>query len=150
MRIPGFILLIILCFVIEAKVRLLGIGPAPTVLLVYYVGLRKGPVKGLLFGALLGMAADSFSGNILGPNLLSKGAVGFLSAFMTGGLFRWTPFLGLLGVSALTVVDGALSFTALALFAGTPTTISYAAAVMLGQAALNAVAGAFLRPAHED
>lgn len=149
MRTLIFALLTVLCLALDAKLTVLGINPAFTVLLVYYVGLRNGPVKGMLFGILLGTIADSLSGNIMGPNLLGKGTVGFMSSFVTGGFFHWTPFFGLISVLVLTVCDGVVSFTSMALFDQSPTTLSNAAFIILGQALLNSIAGLFLRPRHE-
>lgn len=145
----GFALLVAVFFVLEAKLSVLGIRPNLTVLLVYYVGLRHGPVKGLLFGVLIGILADSISGNILGPNMLGKGMVGYLSSFMTGGLFNWTPLFGVIGVMVLTLGDGILAFSSLAAFSHMPTTLSNAAVILSVQAAINAVAGLYIRPRDE-
>lgn len=145
----AFVLLITLCFVLETQLSVLGIRPNLTVLPVYYVGLRHGAVRGLLFGALMGIVADSIGGGLLGPNMLSKGTVGFLASFMRGGLFTWTPLLGLLAVAALTLVDGALAFASVAVFAQVPVTLPQAALVASGQAGANAIAGAFIKPVEE-
>jgi rod shape-determining protein MreD len=145
----GFTVLAALLFVLEAKLSVLGIRPNLTVLLVYFVGLRHGPTRGLLFGALVGVIADSISGNILGPNMLGKGTVGFLSSLMTRGPFNWTPLFGLIGVIVLTLGDGIMAFSSMAVFSHMPTTLSNAAFIISGQAALNAVAGLYIRPEDE-
>jgi rod shape-determining protein MreD len=149
MRRAFFVLLVVLCFVLESRVSLAGVSPALTLLPVYYVGLKQGSTRGLLFGALIGAIGDSLSGNILGPNMLGKGTAGFLASFMRGGLFRWTPLLGVIGVAVLTVFDGVVAFGATAAFAGTPAPLSDAAFRVLGQAAINAVAGIYIRPEDE-
>jgi|Deesub1362A_J573_1020465.scaffolds.fasta_scaffold00268_6 rod shape-determining protein MreD len=145
-----FILLVILAFVLETRLSVLGIRPNLTVLLVYYIGLRYGSTNGIVFGSVLGMIADSLSGNILGPNMLSKGTVGLLSSSITSGFFRWTPVFGLIGVFVLTVIDGVLAFTSTAIFAQAPISFGNAILITLGQAVLNSVAGPFLKPQHED
>jgi rod shape-determining protein MreD len=145
----GFAVLAALLFVLEAKLSVMGLRPNLTVLLVYFVGLRYGPTRGTLFGALMGVIADSLSGNILGPNMLGKGTVGFFSSFMARGPFNWTPLFGLIGVIVLTLGDGIVAFSSLAVFSHMPTTLSNAAFTISGQAALNAVAGLYIRPADE-
>lgn len=138
---------IVLSFVIEAKVQIFGIRPAMTALLVYSIGLRNGPLKGLAFGASIGIISDSLSGGMLGPNLLGKGMAGYLSATFTGILFfRWTPLVGILGVAAITFLDRAVSFVSISIFEQMPSGIPYALYVMLGQAGLNSIAGLFIKP----
>jgi rod shape-determining protein MreD len=143
----GFIT--ILCFVLDAKLDVYGIRPDLTLLPVYYVGLRKGPVKGALFGVLIGAIADSLAGNLLGPNMLAKGTAGILATVMTGGFLRWTPLLGIIGLFAITWADGIISYAALSVFAEAPTTIYLGAITLFVQASLNAVAGFFIQPTNE-
>jgi rod shape-determining protein MreD len=147
---PFFAFLTVLCFVLETKLEALGIRPNLTVLPVYYVGLRHGPGKGVLFGAFIGIIADSLSGGILGPNLLSKGAAALLASTITGSYLNWTPVLGAIGLFVITWADGIISLAALSVFAETPAIISVAAMAMLGQATVNCVAGVFIRPKHEE
>lgn len=149
MRRALFALLVALCFVLESRVSVAGVSPALTLLPVYYVGLKRGSTRGLLFGALIGGIGDSLSGNILGPNMLGRGTTGFLASFMRSGPFRWTPLLGAIGVAVLTVLDGVVSFGATAAFAGMPAPLSDAAFKVLGQAVVNAVAGIYIRPEDE-
>jgi rod shape-determining protein MreD len=143
------VLLTALCFVLESRIQVLGIRPDLTVLPVCYVGLRQGPLKGALFGALIGAIADSLSGHLLGPNMLSKGTAGILASVVTGGFLRWSPPLGVLSLFVITWADGILSLAALSFFAKTYGGTSDAAREMLGQATVNGVIGAFLRPGDE-
>ncbi|MGD2080450.1 MAG: rod shape-determining protein MreD [Nitrospirota bacterium] len=142
-------LLTALCFVLESRLQVLGIRPNLTVLPVYYVGLRHGPLKGAAFGALIGAIADSLSGHLLGPNLLSKGTAGILASVVTGGFLRWSPLLGALSLFAITWADGTLSLASLSFFAKAHAGTADAARAMLGQAAVNGVIGVFLRPGDE-
>jgi rod shape-determining protein MreD len=146
---PVLAFLTILCFVLEAKLDIFGIRPGLTLLPVYYVGLRKGPAKGALFGVLIGAIADSLAGNPLGPNMLAKGTAGIMATVLTGGFLRWTPIAGVIGLFAITWADGIISYTSLSVFAEAPTSISLAIVTLFVQASVNAVAGYFIKPAYE-
>jgi cell shape-determining protein MreD len=139
----------ILFFVLEAKLDVFGIRPNLTLLPVYYVGLRKGPVKGALFGVLIGAIADSLAGNLLGPNMLAKGSAGILATFITGGFLRWTPFMGVIWLFAVTWADGILSYASLSVFAEAPTSIYLGIMTLFVQASVNTVAGYFIKPTDE-
>jgi rod shape-determining protein MreD len=146
------VLLVVVAIValsLESRLTVFGVRPNVTALLAYYSGLKKGPLKGILFGAFLGMAEDGLSGSVLGPNLLASGAVGFLASYAAEGFLSWTPFLGLLSVFFLTALDGALAFASLAVFTGPPAPLVTAALITLGQAALNSFFGPFVRPCAE-
>ena len=146
-----FILLVALAFVVESKVHVLGmIRLNLTVVFVYYIGLKYGPTRGLLFGASLGIVADSLTGGIIGPNLLGKAIAGYFAAFLKGGMFIWTPLLGFIGLLALTFLDGAVSFFSAQIFMEPPTMMSNALTIMFWQGAINAIAGLFIKPRHED
>lgn len=149
MRKLWFALAVVVCFVVEARLAPAGIRLNLTILPVYYAGLRHGPSRGLLTGALVGMAVDGVSGGMLGPNMLSKGLAGYLASLMTSGLFRWTPVLGLLGVAVLTAADGAVSYVSLSVFSQAPAPLSVAAAAIATQGAINSIAGIYIRPSRE-
>jgi rod shape-determining protein MreD len=144
------IALVALAFVLESRLSLMGVRPNLTVLFAYAIGLRYGSSKGLLTGTALGMVADSLSGGIMGPGLLGKATAGYLAGFLRGGMFIWTPLLGFMGVLALTIADGAISYTSTAIFAEPPTDISNALIIILLQGMINSAAGLVLRPGHED
>lgn len=139
----------ILCFVLEAKLDIFGISPNLTLLPVYYVGLRKGPVKGALFGVLIGAIADSLAGNMLGPNMLAKGSAGILATVITGGFLRWTPLMGVIWIFTVTWADGILSYASLSIFAEAPTSISIGIKTLFVQASVNAAVGYFIKPKEE-
>jgi hypothetical protein len=126
---------VFLSFFLQGRVSVLGISPDLTVLLVYYVGALE----------------DSLSSSIIGPNLLSKGIVGFsASFFVTGGFLRWTPVLGLLAVASFTVIDNAVVFLAQSIFDKMPAAPSSALFIAIMQSILNAIAGFFIRPKHVE
>lgn len=144
-----FIFIILLAFLFESRVSVLGVSPNLTAAIVYYFGLKNGETKGILFGSLIGIIGDSLSGGILGPNLLGKGLVGFFASFMSGSFFRWTPLFGMIGMSVLTAFDGIIVFMSRAVFERMPTSISNAITIVLISSLLNSLLGIFLRPRNE-
>ncbi len=142
---------VFLCFFLQGRVSVLGVSPDLTVLLVYYLGIRYGETKGLLFGVIIGALEDGVSSSLIGPNMLSKGIIGFSSSFfISGGFLRWTPFLGIIAVSFLTIVDNAVIFLAESIFDKMPAAPSYVLLVSIMQSLLNATAGVFIRPRHVE
>jgi rod shape-determining protein MreD len=129
----------------------LGIVPNLTVLLAFYAGIRYGAHKGLLAGLLIGFLEDSLSDSLVGPNMLAKGLVGYAAAFfVTGGFFRWTPLLGIISVSALTLAGNIVTVLSKTLFDKMPGSVASIVFISVMQALLNAPAGAFMRPEHAD
>jgi len=144
-------LVFFMAFLIQTKISLLSVAPNITALLAYYAGIKYGQNKGVIFGLLIGSIEDSLSSPILGPNMLGKGLVGFTSSFfISGGMFVWTPLLGLLGIALLTFIDSSVVFLCLSIFDRPPTNPSTALFIAIMQALLNSVAGMFIKPAHAD
>lgn len=145
-----YVFFIAVSFLIEAKVSFLGIRPDATAILIYYFGLRNGPVGGLLFGAFIGILADSLSGGIIGPNILSKGMVGYFSAVFIAKIFKWTPFIGILGLAVLTAMDRTASLISYSVFEHMPSSPLIVIYTIAGQALINCPLGFFLRAKDED
>ncbi|MDP2158165.1 MAG: hypothetical protein Q8K68_10715 [Nitrospirota bacterium] len=140
-----------MAFLLQTKISLLSVAPNITVVLTYYAGIKYGQNKGVLFGLLIGAIQDSLSSPILGPNMLGKGLVGFLSSFfISGGIFVWTPLLGIIGIALLTFVDNAAVFLSLSIFDNPPTNPATTLFITIMQALLNSAAGMFIKPAHAD
>ncbi len=140
-----------LALFLQGSLSVLGISPDLTALLAFYVGMREGETKGLLAGVMIGALEDSLASSMIGPNLLAKAIVGFSSSFfVSGGLLRWTPLLGVIVVSLLTAVDGFTVFLTRTLFDRAPTAASMALFVSTMQSILNAPAGIFVRPKNAD
>jgi len=145
-----FPILLLVAFVLEAKVNLFGVTPNFTVLFVYYIGLRHGHMKGLAGGALVGLLADSASGAYLGPGLLAKATVGYLAQYLRKGMFIWTPPLGIAGVAVLTALDGLITYICISVFFDSPAPVGWMAMALFAQAAMNTIAGMFIRPPEDE
>lgn len=138
--------LVFAALIIESKLRLFGTGPNLLVVIAYAAGLRYGHARGLAYGILIGMAADGVAGKMMGPEMLAKGSAGYLAAYLKGGLFYWTPILGMIGLAGLTGLDGMLSYMSLSVFNSQPTEPLRAGFMVLAQAGINCVFGYFIRP----
>ena len=141
-----WIVIILFTFFMKERISLFDVVPNFTAFLVYYAGMRKGELEGMFFGSLIGFVEDSLSGAFLGPNLLSKGIVGYFSSFISGSFFRWTPLLGTIGISVLTLVDNALVFASRSFFDRMPASMKAAVIVTIIQSLVNAPLGLFLKP----
>lgn len=150
MKILLFILTLSLALMIQSKVTIFGIPPSLTVIIPYYIGLRRGGRKGILIGSLIGMIEDSLSGNILGPHLLGKGIVGFSASLLSGSFFRWTPLLGIIGLFSLTIIDDLTVFLTKTIFNIQLIPTIRLITTVLFQGFLNAIAGVFLRPENAE
>ncbi|OGW40440.1 MAG: rod shape-determining protein MreD [Nitrospirae bacterium RBG_13_39_12] len=142
--------IIFFIFIIQESVSLLDVTPDLTVILVCYAGIRKGEVKGIFLGSLIGIIEDSLSGTLLGPNLLSKGLVGYLSSLIYRKFFIWTPLIGIISVSALTLIDSSFVFILRSTFDRIPVSIGAALFSISIQSLLNAPWGVFLKPKLAD
>ncbi len=133
-------------FLVQGRISFFDVTPSLTSLLVYYVGMRNGDVAGIFFGSLIGTIEDSLSGSFLGPHLLSKGLVGYFSSFLSGSFFKWTPLLGVIGISTLTFFDNALVFASRGFFNKLPSSIQAAVFIITIKSIMNAPLGVLIRP----
>ena len=138
-----------LIFGIQGSISLFDISPNFTVMLACYAGIRAGEGKGLLLGSMIGIAEDSLSGALLGPHLLSKGIIGYLSAFLYSKFFVWTPLLGIMSAIILTLIDGFIVYSARSVFGTMPASIGAAAFIISIQSLFNAPVGILLRKKRE-
>jgi len=143
-------LLIIAAFVVESRYSPFGVGLNLTVLFAYWAGLRYGPIHGSIAGAAIGAAADSVAGGILGPFMLSKATAGFFASYLRGGLFLWSPALGVVAVMVLTALDGFMAYACYSIFEQGTASIGAASKTIFLQSALNFWAGLLLRPEDEQ
>lgn len=151
MKLLAGIVVVIIAFVLQAKISVLSITPNLTVMLAYYAGMKYGETRGMIAGLLIGGIEDSLSTSLFGPNMLGKSLAGFFSSFfLSGGFFIWTPLLGIFGAFLLTIVDTSAVYVTLGIFDKFPTNPSTALFSLILQSLLNAGAGMFIRPPHAD
>ncbi len=151
MKYIAWVIAVFLAFFLQGKLSVFDVKPDLTALLAYYAGIRYGERRGLLLGALIGTVEDSVSSAIIGPNLLAKGMVGFFASFfVSGGIFRWTPVLGMIAIGLLTFADNTIVFLLRSIFDGMPAMPTSALYIAAMQSLLNAPAGIFIRPRHVD
>jgi rod shape-determining protein MreD len=142
-------LVLFLAFAVQGSISLFEVKPNLTAVLACYAGIQRGEVKGMLIGSLIGIIEDSLSGAFLGPNLLGKSLVGYLSAFIYRRLFIWTPVLGVLIVCILTLTDGLVVFLSRSVFDRVPAGFGAAAFIILLQSIFNAPFGILLKKKSE-
>jgi rod shape-determining protein MreD len=135
-----------LIFIIQGSVSIFDITPNFAAVLACYAGIRKREIRGMFFGSLIGIIEDSLSGAFIGPNLLSKGLIGYLSSFVYSRFFIWTPLLGIISIFVLTSIDSTVVFISRSFFDKIPVSIGSAAFIITVQSLLNAPLGIFLRP----
>jgi cell shape-determining protein MreD len=143
-------ILVLIAFVLETKLQVMGFSLNLTILFVYFVGLRYGHIKGLAMGVLLGAMSDAVTGSFLGPALLGKATVGYLAFYLRRGLFIWTPILGIVGLASLTMIDGLITYLSTAIFFAPHNTFGGVALAIIFQALTNAALGLFITPGEED
>lgn len=142
--------LIIAAFVAESRFTPFGAGLNLTVLFAYWAGIKYGPVHGTLAGAAIGAVADSTAGGILGPFMLSKATAGYMASFLRGGLFMWSPVLGVIGIMVITALDGLIAYTCYSVFGQGSAGLGSVSTTIILQAAMNFWAGLLLRPEDEE
>ncbi|HEX8948034.1 MAG TPA: hypothetical protein VF790_03675 [Dissulfurispiraceae bacterium] len=130
------------------------------VLLAYYFGLRslevvsareysssRAEIGSVLFGAAVGLVEDVLSGSIIGPGLLSKGFIGFMTpVIFTSLVFKWTPLWGGIITVLFTLMDGMILTGTRVLFTGIHVSGIGIFQILLIQALLNLPFGLVLRP----
>ena len=132
--------------IIQSSVSFFDVAPNLTVVLACYAGIRKRELKGMFFASLIGIVQDSLSNGFLGPHLLSKGLIGYLSSLIYRKLFIWTPMLGIISISVLTLMDGFVVFILRGAFDKMPVSFGAAAFIIIIQSLFNAPSGILLRP----
>ena len=144
-----WVLITFFIFTLQGSISLFDITPNLTAALACYAGIKKREIKGMFLGSLIGVIEDSLSGPFLGPNLLSKGLLGYLSSFIYSRFFVWTPLLGIISISVLTLTDGFIVFMSRSIFDKMPANSGAAAFIIILQSLLNAPLGIFLKPKDE-
>ncbi len=138
-----------LIFVIQGSISIYDITLNLTAVLASYAGMKKGETKGMFLGSLIGLVEDNLASPFLGPNLLSKGLVGYFSSLICSRLFVWTPVLGMISIAVLTLMDGFFVLMSRSLFGGKPINFGAGAFIVIIQSLLNSPFGIFLKPKKE-
>lgn len=99
------------------------------------------------FGMFCGLFEDLLSGGLVGPGMLSKALIGFVSAVLFSDvLFRWTPVFGGLAMMVFTVLDWACVVGARTLFGAAPVALAASLLPLLLQGIGNCIVGMAIRP----
>jgi rod shape-determining protein MreD len=142
----AIIAVIIAALFLQTRVSVFGIHPDLTAAAAYWIGFQSSPIKGSIFGSLIGVIEDSIGGGILGPNLLGKGLVGFLASGLSKRIFHWTPLVGMVSIFLLTAMDGLVIIATKVLYSTIPLPFSLVITGLFTQGLLNSIAGAFIGP----
>ena len=138
--------IILLTVLVQGSVFLIHIKLNLTVILVCYIGMKRGEIPGMFFGALIGLIEDIITGGLLGPNILSKGLIGYLSSSLYRKLFIWTPLVGAINIFSLTFLDSSIVFILRSIFDKIPVDIGTALFIIMVQSLVNAPLGIFIKP----
>ncbi len=109
-------LFFIYCSLTIQAVFIHGARPDIVMVLVCLYTLRHGQVRGVALGVCAGLLIDTANGFILGPNILSKAMVAFLTGTIKDNLYQWNAFINALVVTVLSVVDIFLIFITFEIF----------------------------------
>ena len=109
-------LFLIYCSLMIQAVFFHGARPDIVMVLVCIYTLKYGQVRGVALGVIAGLLIDTANGFILGPNILSKAMVAFLTGTIKDNLFQWNAFINALVVTILSIVDIFLIFISLEIF----------------------------------
>jgi cell shape-determining protein MreD len=159
-KILKWLLLAATAFLMQTQLSSMHISVNITVVLVYFFGLKnlervstreyfgsKAEIQSTLFGAITGLAEDAIMGSVIGPNLLSKGLIGFITPVIFADVvFRWTRFWGMMILITFTFLDGAIVIGSRAVFTDLNINVWSAFLNMLVQAVINVPFGMLLKP----
>jgi rod shape-determining protein MreD len=118
MKILVFYLLLILLALSVQAVLFTGTKPDLVLIIVFFYSLRYGQMKGMTYGALAGLLTDVSSGLILGPNILSKGFIGYFVPSVKHKFFQWDIIINTLVIVLFSALDILLVYICLEGFAG--------------------------------
>lgn len=140
------VLFVILAFIIDMNISFFGIRTDLVSLIVYWFGLSHSASGGMVFGAGLGFLEDALMSSIIGPSLLGKAFVGFLASFFSHTFFRWTPLLGFMVATVLTIVAGLVEFASLSVFGNVESGFLNGLFPLSLQALINGLLAVLLKP----
>ena len=109
-------LFLIYCSLMIQAVFFQGAKPDIVMVLVCIFTLKYGQLRGVALGAIAGLIIDTANGFILGPNIMSKAVVAFLTGTIEDTLYQWNAFINAMVVTILCVVDIFLIYISLETF----------------------------------
>ncbi|MES0335262.1 MAG: rod shape-determining protein MreD [Candidatus Magnetobacterium sp. LHC-1] len=115
-----------------------------TLLVVFYLGVKWNISSAFLWAFVVGLVLDSISMRLIGPNILSKATVVFLTHFFKTGIFNLASMLGAILCFFFTIIDAGIVYTSLSLFDVRPTQPVTAFNLILFQAITNSIMAYFL------
>lgn len=108
-------------------------------------------IKCSVFGGLVGILEDFIAGAMLGSSFLSLGLVGFLGAILfTNVLFKWTPLLGVIIITAFTIFSGLTNVILRIIFTDLNISIHNVVEMILLQTLINMPFGILVQPSERD
>ena len=137
-----WVALILLTVLVQGSVSFFHIKLNLTVILVCYIGMKRGEIPGMFFGALIGLIEDILSGVLLGPNIHKEG----LDQKIVEKLNIWTPLIGAINIFSLTFLDRSIVFILRSIFDKIPVDIGTALFIIMVQSLVNAPLGIFIKP----
>ncbi len=122
MKLVWYLLILVLFVPVQsilmASISLNGVQPDLGLILLFFIGLVYGEIDGVLLGLIIGFLMDLFSGGPLGPNLVSKTLLGWVSGMAGKTLLHVNAFFTLGSVFCLSLLNGLLSFFFVMLITG--------------------------------
>ncbi|MFH1783971.1 MAG: rod shape-determining protein MreD [bacterium] len=116
--IVGFILIITVIFqtTLASYLALFGVKPDMLLIIVVYLGFKRGPMFGQMGGFLSGFMEDMFTGNLIGINALSKTIIGNLTGHLKGQLAFENAVTQIVMIAVATACHVLVSFFAQVIF----------------------------------
>ncbi|MDA8173433.1 MAG: hypothetical protein M0018_02445 [Nitrospiraceae bacterium] len=141
-----FLLLCLLVLIADLNLKLFGLRSDFASLMAFWVGYSRSAYSGIALGASLGLVEDSLGSVLIGPGMLSRGAIGFFAHYLSKGFFRWTPLLGFLGAAGLTFLGGMTEYASLRVFSDFQGALLPGIFKLTAQSLINGTLGAMLEP----
>lgn len=98
-------------------------------------------VSGTVTGAIMGFLLDAVSGVIIGPNLISKSTVGFLSGKFSQNIFKIDAGINALLIFILSIIDGIINYVFLNIFWHAYPLVELFTRIILIQSLYNSILG---------
>ncbi|MFO0754610.1 MAG: hypothetical protein U0411_14950 [Thermodesulfovibrionales bacterium] len=159
-RFLKWIVFAVLAILVQTQLSFLSGFFSASLILVYFFGLRtrlklsayewsgnKVELESVLYGALVGMVEDVFTGSLIGPGLLSKGLIGLLTPVaFTDLVFKWTPLWGGIVIVLFTLLDGVVVIGSRTFFTGIQVSLPVLLQLFLVRSLAGLPFGILLRP----